>query len=275
MFICMREIRKSAWLGIWGGSSAMILAILAICVHPLLTVHATMTAPNMRAPLSRVPFVGCKSDGQLGPLDAPTGKSKLVPITAELAQQLAYYQSEQGGGVLAPRGWYCFETYGSDGGNLYVTPQPVDTKAFFSDAWSGFSGPALQLSISYGGTSGRFEVAHIIARAFPAHRAFVRSVIKEGIDSSSSFASGPYPQDKLIYKNKEIVEYQTPPNAEGLGTNSHLHKNGSPISGVAILAGVSSEPSLWLLSTRLPSSLVGLSTAIIQQVERDAAGPDR
>jgi hypothetical protein len=274
MFISMSEIRKRAWLGNWGGS-AMILAIFAACVHPLLTVHATITTPNIQASLSRIPFVGCKSDGQLGPLDAPTGKSKIVPITAELAQQLAYYQAEQGGGVLAPRGWYCFETYGSNGDNLYVTPQPVDAKTFFSDTWLGFSGPAIQLSISYGGTSGRFEVAHIIARVFPAHRGFVRSVIKEGIDPSSSFVFGPYPQDKLIYKNKEIVEYQTPPNAEGLGTNSHLQKNGSPISGVAILAGVSSEPSLWLLSTRLPSNSVGLSTAIIQQVERDAAEPDR
>lgn len=201
--------------------------------------------------------------------------SKTVPITAERAQQLAYYQAEQGSGVLAPRGWYCFSTYGSNGWNLYVTPQPVEAKTLFSDAWPGFSGPAIQLSLSDGGTSGRFEVAHVIARVFPAHKAFVRRVIEEGIEPSASFVFGPYPQDKLIYKSKEIVEYQTPPNAEGLGANSHLQKNGSPIIGVALLAGIPSEPSLWLLSTRLPASLVGLSTVVIHQVERDAAEPDR
>jgi hypothetical protein len=249
----------------------MIMGTLAVSGRPLLIAATKKIQPS----LSQVPFVGCKSDGQLGPLDAPMGKSKVVPIAAKLAQQLAYYQAEQGDGVLAPRGWYCFNTYGSNGWNLYVTPQPIDAKTLFLDTWPGFSGPSIQLSTSYGGTSGRFEVAHIIARVFPAHKAFVRSVIKEGIIPSSSFVFGPYPQDKLIYKNKEIVEYQTPPNAEGLGTNSHLQKNGSSICGVAILAGISSEPSLWILSTRLSPNLAGLSTAIIQQVERDAAEPDR
>lgn len=249
----------------------MILGTLAISSHPTL-IAATK---NVQPSLSRVPFVGCKSAGQLGPLDAPTDKSKIVPLAAELAQKLAYYQAERGSGVLAPRGWYCFSTYGSSGNNLYVTPQPVDARTLFSDTWPGFSGPAIQLSLLYGGTSGRFEVAHVIARVFPAYKAFVRSVIKEGFDISSSFVFGPYPQDKLIYKSKEIVEYRTPPNTEGLGTNSNLQRNGSPTSGVAILAGIPSEPDLWLLSTRLPPNLVGLSTAITQQVERDAAELDR
>lgn len=249
------------------GRIAITLAALAIGGRPAL-IAATK---NIQQPLSQVPFVGCRSDGQLGPVDAPMGKSEVVPIAAETAQKLAYYQAEHGSGVLAPRGWYCFGTYGSNGDNLYVTPHPVEAKTLFSVNWSGFSGPAIQLSLSYGGTSGRFEVAPIIARVFPSHRAFVQSVIKEGIEPSSSFLFGPYPKDKLSYKSNEIVEYETHANAEGLGTNSRLQKNGSPILGVAILTGSSSEPDLWLLSTRLPPNLGALSTTIIRQVERDSA----
>jgi hypothetical protein len=73
---------------------------------------------NKQVHRSELPFVGCKSDGQSGPLRAPKGKSKVLPIGKETAQRLAYYKAEQGFSVLAPRGWYCFETYGSGGAAL-------------------------------------------------------------------------------------------------------------------------------------------------------------
>ena len=262
------------WLRISGGIT-MTVGVLAIFLQPASVAHARVATASPEKSLSQVPFVGCKSDGQAGPLEAPRGKSKAVPITADIAGRLAYYKAEQGRGVLAPRGWYCFETYGSSGGNLYVAPQPIDPKAVFSDAWPGFAGPAIQLSGIDGGTSGRFGVAHIIARVFPAHRTFVRRIMNEGIDPSSSFHFGPYPQDQLTYKTKEIVEYETPANAEGLGTNSRLKRNDSPIRGVAILLGPSSEPSLSLLSARLPPNLSSLTATIIQQVELDAAEADQ
>ncbi len=107
---------------------------------------------------SRVPFVGCKSDGQAGLLKPPTDKSKDVSIVPEVARQLAYYKAEQGFGVLAPRGWNCFGTYGSGGSNLYITPQPINPALLLSDKWTGFTGPAIQLSGEDGGTSGRFGV---------------------------------------------------------------------------------------------------------------------
>ena len=43
------------------------------------------------------------------------------------ASKLAYYQAEKGIGVLAPRDWHCFGTYGSGGDTLYVTPQPINS----------------------------------------------------------------------------------------------------------------------------------------------------
>jgi hypothetical protein len=212
-----------------------------------------------------VPFVGCKSDGQLGPREAPTGKTKTVTITSETAQELAYYEAEDSLGVLAPRGWHCFETYGSNGSNLYVPPAPLNAADLFSESWKGFSGPAIQLSLAYGGTSGRFEVAEIIARVFPAHRAFVRHMIAEGGQPASSFGYGPYPNDHLTYKSKEIVEYVTPANTEGLGTRSRLRESNAPVQGVAILAGPDTD--LIHLAARLPSEMFDLIPAIIQQIE--------
>lgn len=216
----------------------------------------------------RVPFVGCSADGQVGPLTAPRGQSKAVAVPAKDAERLAYYKGEEGFGVLAPRGWHCFETYGSNGSNLYVSPQPLGSKIVFSDNWKGFAGPAIQLSVSIGDTSGRFEVAKIIARVFPAHSDFVQNVIAEGIEPASDFPAGPYPTDRLTYRSKEIVEFQTPASAEGLGTRSRLQKGDLPICGVAILAG--EEMSLVQLSIRLPSETSNLAPSIIHQTEIEA-----
>jgi len=215
-----------------------------------------------------VPFVGCASDGQAGPLQAPAGQSKLVGIPAGVGQRLAYYKAEYGAGVLAPRGWHCFSAYGSDGSNLFVSPDPIDPKAPFSDSWKGFSGQAIQISDIVGGTSGRFEVAQIIARVFPDYKAFAENVIAEGIEPASSFPFGPYPKDKLTYRSKSIVEFETPANAQGLGTRSRLQANANPIDGVAILSG--EETDLVLLSARLSERDHDLIPTIVEQVEKES-----
>lgn len=238
---------------------------LAVCAHSRLLAQQT-TSPQRTA--VSVPFVGCKSDGQTGPAEAPKGTGPSVPVSLKAAQQLAHYESAPGTGVLAPRGWYCFGTYGSGGDALFVSPEPIDTANLFSPGWRGFAGPAIEISHRFGDTSGRFEVAEIIARVFPTYKAFVTGVM-EGFDLSFTF--GPYPEDTLTYKSKAMVEYQTPPQADGLGTHSRLNKNGSPIDGVAILVG--QTPDLLLLSVRLPRDLTGLTSAIVGQVERDAARP--
>jgi hypothetical protein len=226
--------------------------------------------PQSKRPdaLVRVPFVGCKSDGQVGPLKAPKGTSKTLRVSAQAGTRLAYYKSEYGVGVLAPRGWYCFSTYGSNGSTLYVSPEPIRAADLFSTKWAGFTGPAIQVSDMIGDTSGRFSVARTIARVFPAHMNFVRKVIAEGLEPADAFPSGPYPTDRMVYRSKEMVEYQTPANTEGLGTDSLLQKNDSPISGVAILFG--EDPDLLELSVRLPPQFGDLTRVIIQQIEREA-----
>jgi hypothetical protein len=249
-------------------TSLTVLA-LAMFVQRSLSAQSKTGAAPLKGPAVHVPFVGCKSDGQLGPKDAPAGKTGTLSMTPRLADQLAYYKAEDAPGVLAPRGWYCFGTYGSSGSSLFITPLPINSGDLFNLDWKGFTGPAIQLSDSYGDTSGRFQVAEVIARVFPAHRAFVRRVIAEGIEPATSFPSGPYPKDTLSYEGTRIVEFITPPNTEGLGTRSRLQANDQSIDGVDILTG--EEPSLVHLSVRLSSDKTDLARTIIQQVKRDAA----
>jgi len=219
---------------------------------------------------SVVPFVGCKSDGQIGPRKAPRGKPKTISVPATVAQRLAYYEEEGGLAVLAPRGWYCFGTYGSSGTNLYVAPQPIDPKLILSGSWKGFTGPIVQFTLEYGGTSGRFGVAKTIARVFPTHSEFVSKVISDQEQVSPiSFPRGPYPNDKLIYKGDDSVEFETPAQSKGLGTDSFLLPSSDPIRGVKILVGA--EPDLMSLSARLPASETDLTSVIIQQTELYAA----
>jgi hypothetical protein len=251
-----------------------MLAILICCLGMLEGQAAFPQAKPLEKPAqgatAQVSFVGCASDGQAGPLKAPVGKGKAIAISAGVAQRLAYYKAEYGAGALAPRGWHCFSTYGSDGANLFVSPDPIDPKAPFSENWKGFSGQAVQVSVLSGGTSGRFEVAKIIARVFPEYKAFAESVIREGIEPESDFPFGPYPNDKLTYRSKSIVEFETPANTEGLGTDSKLQANASEIDGVAILSGADTD--LTLLSARLSENDRDLIPTIVGQVEKDSAG---
>ena len=243
---------------------------LALFSTAFLIAFSVGAIPQTVAPDTAVtvPFIGCQSDGQTGLVDPPEGKNKTLHMPAQAAQRLAYYKSDQGIGVLAPRGWHCFGTYGSSGSTLYVSPTPIDATTLFSTNWQGFTGPVVQISDEIGDTSGRFAVARMIARVFPSHKAFVRRVIAEGFAQTSDFPSGPYPKDNLVYKTKDLVEYLTPAQTDGLGTQSRLQKNDDRIRGVAILGGPDTD--LIFLATRLPSDVSDLASLIIKQVESDA-----
>jgi hypothetical protein len=224
-----------------------------------------------------VASVGCRSDGQLGPQGAPKVTSISVDLSNDSAAQLAYYVSPEHVAVRAPKGWYCFGTYGSNGDFLFVSPQPIDTRKLMLSHGGFFSGPAVEMKHEYGGTSGRFGVAAVIARVFPSHNDFVQNVIQQDVDAGinppASFQFGPYPSDRVTYKSSNLVEFETPANADGLGTDSLLQKNSDPVLGAAMLVG--EETDLKMVLVRLPSSEVGLAPTIIQQVERDADRPVR
>jgi hypothetical protein len=245
--------------------------ILALYAQPPLVAQEKTANPQPTA--VSVPFVGCKYDGQIGPLEVPKGTSISVPISLRAAQKLAYYSAfGQEDGVLAPRGWYCFGTYGSGGSALLVSSQRIDTATMFS-TWDGLSGPVIAISNWDADTSGRFQVAEIIARVFPAYKLFVTNLTDSFLLPASEFTFGPYPKDTLTYKSNRAVEYKTPAQTDGLGTHLWLKKNGSPIEGVAMLVG--QTPDLLLVSVRLPAELGGLTSVIVRQVELDAQRSDR
>jgi len=247
---------------------SLVLISLVTWLPALSPAQTRVEEPGQKPLTVRVPFVGCMSDGQQGPIPAPKGAEIVVQIDAEKARRLAYYKDEDSRGVLAPRGWHCFGTYGSNANTLYVTPRPIKKNGLFSAAWGGFTGPVIAVSEIYGDTSGRFEVARIIARVFPGQMAFVQKIINEGIEPASDFPSGPYPNDLLNYRTDRIVEFQTPPHSEGLGTVERVQKNNDPIDGAVILAGQPSD-GLSLVTVRLPSGTRSLKPNIIRQFEQD------
>ena len=112
----------------------------------------------------------------------------------------------------------------------------------------------------------------MIARVFPDQKGFVEDVIAEGIEPASLFPAGPYPTDKLTYRSTKIVEFETPPNAKGLGTESMLRASSLAIRGAAILFGP--EPSLANASVRLSPVSQDLIQTIVKQIEKEAAESD-
>jgi hypothetical protein len=241
-----------------------IAILISIGVAPVQLCHAQSGLGAVD-----VPVVGCPSNGQQGPLPLPKLKSARMTLSSGTAQRLAYYLFGAGrGGVLAPRGWHCFGTYGSSGSALFVAPEAFRTDNIFFENWTGFTGAVIELSISSGGTSGRFAVAQVIARVFPEYRAFVHRVISEGIEPASDFPFGPMPSDTLRYLNDHEVEFRTAANSPGLGTRGKIRKNGDPIEGAVLLVG--EDTDLWQLSLRLPHGSEDLAKTVTRQFEHEA-----
>lgn len=236
-------------------SGAAIFTLIAMC-WPFVICDGLATEP--------VPFVGCGGDGQTGPVAAPKGDPRVVDVDAADARKLAYYQASDFPGVLAPKGWHCFYRYGSSGGTLLVAP--ISDIEKMSDA--RLDSPAVVVSLSFGGTSGRFAVAMSAARLYPQEeREFIKRVIDEAIVPKEDFRFGPYPGDILTYRNARIAEFTTPANQEGLGTSGRLAKSSQPIYGIVALLGPSEEPDLLTLTVRLPPEMRRLRSTIIANFE--------
>ena len=208
-----------------------------------------------------VPFVGCASDGQTGPRPAPAGAPKNINVDPALAPRLAWFAS-QDVSVLAPRGWSCFERYGSSGALLVVAPTPLNLDL----ADPSKLATAVVAGGDSGGTSGRFAVAQVIARAFPDRAAFLRNVVAEGTLPPSDFPSGAFATDQVTDLGGDALAFHTPAQAGGLGTLvGGFTQSHQPIDGVAFLTGVDTD--LDFLALRLPAELQELGPAIVQAYE--------
>ena len=237
--------------------------------HAALICAAVLLVPFAAGAAQTVPFVGCASDGQQGPVAAPKGEPKSLNIDPAAAKELAVYQAQYSAGALAPRGWKCFSFYGSSGVTLTIAPSGK-----LDDVSQPIAGPAVILADDLGGTSGRFDVAKVAARVFAGpEKAFVAAVIAEGIEPKENFPAGPYPSDKLTYKTPTLVEFATPPGKDGLGAAAGLGASPLPVVGLAKLAGAADGPNLYLLAVRLPAAQAALGPAIVAAAEATLPNP--
>lgn len=230
------------------------------------THTASSETGNASASLSvRIPVVGCESDGQLGHMDAPQGGEREVHVGAAMANRLALYEAKEGSRMLGPRGWHCFGLYGSNGTVLFVARDPFVMNESLEPVQAGavgFAGPAIQATARYAGTSGRVDVAQLIARLFPARHAFLQGW------SEGDLPRGPYPKDRLFRRSSRVVEYETPARSQGMGTDTYLLPNDAPIRGAAVVQGTDEEPDTMVVAVRLPQALRDLVPTILRYVER-------
>ena len=99
-----------------------------------------------------------------------------------------------------------------------VRKSPTDRHCKFIFVQLGrFFGPAIEISHRFGDTSGRSDVAEVIALSSRPISRLSMSVM-EGL-TCRQVPVCPYPKDILTYKGEKMVEFTTPAETEGLGTD--------------------------------------------------------
>ncbi len=236
---------------------AGVRAIIGIAVAIVLVKGA-----HAQSHVDTVPFVGCPADGQQGYIAPPRGQPKVVGAHYIPLQGIAYYKGDDAPGVFAPTGWHCRAWYGSSGASLLVTAAPIDTTHFMPPE---VLGPAVEMSVSSAGTSGRFTVARYASRLFPGVLAsFIQAVKDEHIAPDSEFDPRQYARDSVRSVGTLAAEFTTPQGMRGLGTAGLLGPSRDPIHGVAVFAPNSTEPDMSLLLVRLGASLRKVEAAVLQ-----------
>jgi uncharacterized protein YecT (DUF1311 family) len=230
--------------------------------------RTTLSAPLSQRRLveADIPAIGCPLDGQAGPQDTPTLPKTIRTVIPEgTPSSLAYYSDFEGAGtgVLAPKGWDCFGTYGSGGSSLYVTPRKL-ADPIPNRPEKVKDGPVVIKNHFISATSGRFPVAQISARIFPLARIFVEGVRDTGLDDASNYVFAPWATDRLNYLSDFAVSYVTPSGANGVGTAFGPAPGKEPISGLVFLTVIGNEegPNLERLAVRLHGTDQRLHAAI-------------
>lgn len=206
-----------------------------------LALLLTTAAP---APAGQVPFVGCATDGQMGLIDPPR-REEIDSIPATAAPGLAYYATRSTG-TLAPAGWHCYAAHGSNGERLVVAPGPLDFD-LVRGLEVGLTGPVVEMDQEYGFTSGRYAIAAMVERHFPAHRDYVDDVKSMEVPLDTLEDS-----DDLVRPiGPDALAFRTHAGKEGLGTLNALAPDEAPIEGLVLL-NPEEDLTMRTLSVRLP-----------------------
>jgi hypothetical protein len=210
----------------------------------------------------RVPAVACPASDEIGLARLLPGESMPAPVQKDLAEQLAYYQAEGSAGVFAPKGWSCRAWSGSSGSTLLVTPKRIEPPYF---PLPTITGGAVVIQSSDTSSSGRFHAAIVAAQLFPLlGRELIARVRQEHLISDSSFDLERYPDDQLSYLSDRLVEYSTPANRTGLGTEGLLETANLPVRGLTVLNPESETNALTEVRVRLPAALNAEAEAIVR-----------
>jgi hypothetical protein len=235
---------------------------LCVCLGLAWSIAGSIAVLPATAPMqSRAPNINCVGNDQVDSSQMQKGASVPIPVEQSIADQMAYYKAEHGSGILAPKGWYCRAWNGSNGSFLAVTPKPIPPPYF---PLPTIGGPAVTIATWDGESSGRVRVAVVASQLFSvAGSEFVTRVRQEHLIADSAFDPESYPADQLQYLSDRFVEYTTPANHSGLGTDGMLDMSNLPIRGLTILNLIDDANSLIEVRVRLPPNLSSLTEAIL------------
>jgi hypothetical protein len=235
---------------------------LPVCLGLAWSMAASGTVWAAAAPSqARAPTINCVGNDQVDSSQAQKGASVPIPVEQSIADQMAYYKAEHGTGIFAPRGWYCRAWNGSNGSFLAVTPKPIPPPYF---PLPSIGGPAVTIATWDGESSGRVRVAVVASQLFSVVGSeFVARVRQEHLISDSAFDPESFPDDQLQYLSDRFVEYTTPANRAGIGTDGMLDMSNLPIRGLTILNLVEDANSLIEVRVRLPPNLSSLTEPIL------------
>jgi len=239
-------------------SGAMRMAMLLYCAAAGVAQTATAQQP---VPVP-VPLVDCPTNEQPGASGPRVGVSMPAPVDGRMAPQLAFYRSLNSPGVYAPRGWQCRGWDGSNGTILVVTPRRLEPPFY---PLPGIAGPAVMIQTSDAGSSGRFHVAIVAAQLFGLIAdEFIATIRQEHVVSDSALQAAPDPDDQVQYISDRLVQFTTPANRNGLGTDGLFEMSDRAVRGLIILNLERSVNSLTEVRVRLPPALDAVTTTIVQ-----------
>jgi len=239
-----------------------LLRTITSAVPLLLLASWSVTASGADASKATAPLIACRTDGQMGPANPQALAALPGALDERMVAQISFYSAAHGPGVYAPRGWYCVAWEGSNGSMLLVTPRRVPPPYF---PLPMITGPAVMLQSSDAASSGRFRVAVIAAQVFPVVGAdFIDRIRQEHVIADSSFEAAPYPDDQLQYLSDRLVEFTTPANRAGLGTDGMFEVSDLGVRGLIMLNLPDEVNTLTEVRLRLPTNLNPVAAAIMQ-----------
>jgi hypothetical protein len=238
---------------------------MRIAPVPLLWLFYTALSAAASAPapeIPRVPMAACPENEQSGATHTQPAQTMPADVSPAIAAQLAYYRAEGAAGEYAPQRWSCRGWTGSNGTILVVTPKALGPPYFPLPA---ISGPAIMIQSSPRETSGRFHVAIVAAQLFPlVGAAFIAQVRAERLIPDGSLVAERDSDDELQYLSDRFVQYTTPANHSGLGTQGMLDVSNLPIRGLTILSLEDAADALTEVRIRLPPNLNPLAAVLLQ-----------